>query len=728
MIKNTLLGLLLVSLAVYGVSWLVGSGAFYEVPPAPSPVAQARPPKSVSVADAISIRSQILFGDLHVHTSYSIDAAIIDTPASKGTARTTPADACDYARYCSGLDFWSINDHAEGLTPWQWQSTREAIRQCNAASDPMFPDMVSFLGWEWTQGGDRPENHYGHKNVMFLDQEEGKVPVRAIGSGENSLWRWLGNLPAAVRGLGILAGSRLQISEYRALAHHLESVGNTLPCGKGKVRDLQADCHESASTPTELFQKLDDWGFEAMVIPHGLSWSTTNPIGSDFKYQMNQLNNKYQNLLEVYSGHGNSEVYRDLPIVMPGSEECPVPMEGFTACCWQAGTIIHQRCTANAGQDCDERARNTRTQYRKAMTGTVGASPHRTVVRDTVPDDWGQCDQLVDSFQPSHNYQALQSAQYILSLNGEDGPFRPGFIGSSDNHTARPGNSYKETSRYYVTDTKAKPGPQPISDVSADRPQEPVAFTFEDDEDAANGFFYTGGLVAVHSKGRDRQAIWNALRKKSVYGTSGPRISLWFDLIDEAGKSHGMGSELSVTEPPRFRVSAKGSLKQKPGCPAYVTDVLGASRTASLCRNECQNPSDEVHKIERIEVVRILPQRSADQKQDEKPSELIQDPWRVFDCDAGIECSVEFSDDEFLEKGRDAVYYVRAIQEATETIQGDPFHCERSDAGQCAKTNYCIGVDINDDCLAPAEHRAWSSPIYVSVAKGVLLPDTVTKN
>ncbi|MFT6758328.1 MAG: hypothetical protein ACJA0M_002219 [Chitinophagales bacterium] len=113
---------------------------------------------------------QILFGDLHVHTTFSYDAFIQNLPLLGGSGAHSPSDACDFARYCSSLDFWGSTEHAEDLTPHHWRELRKSIKQCNAVADPKNPDVVAFMGWEWSQAGNTPATHYGHKNVILTDQ------------------------------------------------------------------------------------------------------------------------------------------------------------------------------------------------------------------------------------------------------------------------------------------------------------------------------------------------------------------------------------------------------------------------------------------------------------------------------------------------------------------------------------------------------------------------------
>jgi len=232
-------------------------------------------------------------------------------------------------------------------------------------------------------------------------------------------------------------------------------------------------------------------------------------------------------------------------------------------------------------------------------------------------------------------------------------------------------------------------------------------------------FFGTGGLVAVHSTGRNRQSIWDAMERKEVYGTSGDRILLWFDLVtDSEGLEQvlafPMGSDILSSENPEFRVRAVGAFSQNPGCPEYSTSALSPERLHHLCRGECYNPSDQRRLITRIEVVRIRPQSEPD----EPVGDLIEDPWRVLSCDpdpAG--CDVTFRDPDFATAGRDTVYYVRAIQEPTPTVNAGQLRCEFDEAGQCVSVTPCFGnnkTEYEDDCLVEAEERAWSSPIFLN--------------
>ncbi len=704
----------------------------------PAAVVDARVRAQTNAAKALTISQpkQILFGDLHVHTTFSTDAFLWSLPMLQGEGAHPVADACDYARFCSSLDFWSINDHAEGSTPRRWRETKDAMRQCNAVSgDPGNPDVAVFLGWEWSQVGRTPADHYGHKNVIFRGLDDSEVPARTIGAAG-----------IATDGLRSSVGQMSPMAALADFSHRqryynfmqfMREVRDVPVCPPGvNSRELSPDCYESAATPRELFDKLDQWGFDTMVIPHGNTWGFYSPPGITWDKQLTATMNDPQKqfLIEIMSGHGNSEEYRSWHEVVfdaDGTPRCAEPTKNYLPSCWRAGEIIEARCRVAGleAKECAARAAEARQNY--ANSSIVG---HLTVP-GVKSEEWFDSGQCKDCFIPAFNYRPGGSTQYALAISNFDDPAHPkrfhfGIIASSDNHRARPGTGYKEFDRYNTTESSGprdEPWRQRVLGVPA--APEPRSMVLNIDDVARRGFaaleaerqtsfFMTGGLVAVHAEGRSRDAVWTALKRKEVYGTSGDRILLWFNLLNAPGPDGApmampMGGDVRMDRAPRFEVRAVGAFKQKPGCPDYATTALSHERLQWLCKGECYNPSDERKRITRIEVVRIRPQVTPGEPLDQ----LIEDKWRVFPCEASeAGCVVQFEDPEFVAAARPAVYYARAIEEPSPAVNGGQLRCKYDESGRCIEVHPCYGdyrSPKSDDCLTTIEERAWSSPIYV---------------
>jgi len=277
------LGLLAVIVLIVAVIYAAGIGLLARQQHAGTPQAPAIDPgfvdeKEQAVHEAaldvgVARPKQILFGDLHVHSTFSFDAFTLSLPMSGGDGAHPVSDACDFARHCSSLDFWSINDHAITLTPRRWGETVDAIRQCNEISgSESNPDMVTYLGWEWTQVGATPSTHYGHKNVIIRGLEDDEIPTRPIAAGAPLGIKNVAALmpsPFLMGAYGLYDRKRggLDFVTYQSELAGLEGCAPGVP-----VRDLPDDCRESAVTPEDLFAKLDDWGFDSLVIPHGTTW------------------------------------------------------------------------------------------------------------------------------------------------------------------------------------------------------------------------------------------------------------------------------------------------------------------------------------------------------------------------------------------------------------------------------------------------------------------------
>jgi hypothetical protein len=670
----------------------------------------------------------VLFGDLHVHTSYSWDGFLGALPIVGGEGAHPPSDACDFARHCSGLDFFALTDHAESMLPDRWRASKESVRACNArAGDGRDPDLVAFMGFEWSQAGLTPETHFGHRCVVFRDDAEERLPSRPISAVDRAeRYQRMRRLFGRLRWL-----SPWSFGSTTAYLDFLDRLTARASCPEGvDVRALPPDCQEVAPTPRELHAKLDAWGFDALTIPHGTTWGSYTPAGATIDKHLDPLeyDGARMRLVEIMSGHGNSEEFRRFREVLldaEGPPACPAPTREYLPCCWQAGEIMRERCGDLPAGECERRVALARSLGARAFTRPQQIFP------DAAPEEWLDCGQCRDCFKPSYGYRPRESVQYAMALTREREGAAPlrlryGFVASSDNHSARPGTGYKQVNPTQQSDVRGTL-PFPLGALQGlgrrlrgepeTEPRAPEAADVGllDADQRALSFLYPGGLAAVHAEGRSREAIWAALLRREVYGTSGPRILLWFELENGAAGRAPMGSEHALAEAPRFEVRAAGSFEQEAGCPEASGAALGEARVARLCGGECHHPGARRRAIAAIEVVRIRPQRAVD----EPVEALIQDPWRRFECaPEPTGCAVRFDDPDFVASARPALYYARALEEPSLALNGRPLATRFGAEGEALSVEPCLGARIDaGGCPTPVQERAWSSPIFVEPAR-----------
>ena len=698
----------------------------------PDDIVLARQTAESSVAPTPD-RKQIMFGDLHVHTTYSTDAFLWSLPLYQGKGLHPLADACDYARYCSALDFWAITDHAEASIPERWENAKQSIRECQAKSnDQSNPDMVSMIGFEWTQVGITPETHYGHKNVIFKGLDDKDVPVRTIAAAGITSLALRNNAKGMPAIVSLMEFQDRQIYwDFNTFFNNIQDVPE---CDTNTPsNELPANCYETAVTPGDLIRKLrDEQNLDPLIIPHGTSWGLYTPHNTTWDKQLTPANRPEEySLIEIFSGHGNSEEYRDFETLIiddDGKAICPPATEDYTPSCFRMGEIVEERCLAEgtSSEECTLRAFEARE-----IAAFMGPSYHLAIGGDSAAD-WLLSGQCTDCYLPAFHHRPLTSVQAGLALSrfdeDADNPtrFNWGFISSSDNHRARPGTGYKEFGRRLNTEAAGPKSAEWLERLQPEMtPVDAYVHPLDPNELAENAnlglaeverqssFWLTGGLAAVHTEGRSREEVWDAMQRRETYGTSGPRMLMWFDRVAEDGTETPMGSSVSTTSSGTFKVKAVGSFKQKPGCPDHAIAALGVERLNDICGGECYNPSDERNLIERIEIVRIRPQTSPD----EKLEDLIEDPFIVHNCPADQNgCSFTFTDPDFKAGERDTLYYARAIQEPWPTINAEPIKCEYDEEGNCVKANVCTGDyrSGDDECLTMKDVRAWSSPIYLN--------------
>ena len=338
-----------------------------------------------------------------------------------------------------------------------------------------------------------------------------------------------------------------------------------------------------------------------------------------------------QTLIEVYSGHGNSEEYRDWHAVAVrrrrARRSARRRRDDYLPCCWQAGEIIRARCGDMPGR----RVRAARRRRRAATTSTPASPatspcPARRSTTGRTAASAATASIRRSTTGPANSVQYIARA-HQLRRPGASAPL-PLRLHRLERQPHGAAGHRLQGVRAPHDDRGGRParrdvGQPPVGPPPDDRARSRCRF----DRDHR----HAAGLPARRHRApglvlHDRRPGRGARRRAATATRSGTRSSGARSTAPAATASC-CGSICSTgrTAPlpmgsrdharARRRASAcapSASFKQLPGCPEHV-DRARSRRSGSqrLCRGECYNPSDERHLITRIEVVRIRPQAQA---------------------------------------------------------------------------------------------------------------------
>ncbi len=146
--------------------------------------------------------NRLLWGDTHLHTSYSPDtrelgglSADPDTAYrwAKGLPVVNPYTRAK-VQLETPLDFLVVTDHAEGLGKAEWSSLVDAAERHYSPCA-----FTTFIGWEW---GAAPGGDNVHRVVLMnkgAEQARQLEPFSALdGQRPEDLWSWLGETSSRV--------------------------------------------------------------------------------------------------------------------------------------------------------------------------------------------------------------------------------------------------------------------------------------------------------------------------------------------------------------------------------------------------------------------------------------------------------------------------------------------------------------------------------------------------
>ena len=276
-----------------------------------------------------------------------------------------------------------------------------------------------------------------------------------------------------------------------------------------------------------------------------------------------------------------------------------------------------------------------------------------------------------------------------LAIEADTGinPYKYGLIGSTDSHT---GLSTSDDDNFF--------GKFPDSEPGADRVNNLMGHAFWE-----NWRLSSSGYTGVWARANTREEIFNALKRKEVYATTGPRISLRFfggwDFRERDVKSARM-----VETGYRRGVPMGGDLAAAPNgkSPKFLIAAAKDPDGANLDRIQVikgwRNAEGELH--EHVYDVALSDNREVDPATGKAPrvGSTVDGPASTYTNDIGAAALEVVWEDPDFDPAQRAFYYVRAIE--IPTPRWSAYDAARFEASLPQGTKLVT------------QERAYSSPIW----------------
>ncbi len=459
--KTALLGLLSAAGALYFLTGCSDQQEPAVSKPAPELSSYERPPANPF--------KNAYFGETHLHTAYSLDADLFGTKIDPRMAyrfamgeEVWLPESKVYQRLRVPLDFAAVTDHAEGLG---------LLGQCNNPDSEGYHSLSCYgmrfrlkLMFKFLVGGAKQEG-----------QEKGRYSAAVCGEDG-------ARCKSAAKGLW--QDIQQAANDYYQPGKFTTFIGFEYSPTLNSAGMLHRNVlFRSSQVPGNVFSAYDGFAEEllrwldsscqgdcqALAIPHnpnfswGMAFGDTNSDGTPLTAENLALRARYETLVEVFQIKGNSE------------------------CALGVGNNDEQCGYENLWPVC--------TEEQAQVNPTTGQHAPRCIgPNDTIRQ--GLKKGLLDQQKWGFN------------------PYKFGLVAASDSHNGTPGDTEEGTWNGHGGEPDASP--ELRLGIESNMVADTLGFPLR----ALN----PGGLAGVWAEENTREHIFDAMRRKETFGTSGTRL------------------------------------------------------------------------------------------------------------------------------------------------------------------------------------------------------------